>query len=57
MFKIFKKNANVTYAIVDRGGYYVIKRYYANGNVKSDRMGSVRANSTLRTAINGRAFG
>ena len=51
-----KKADTVTYSVVERGGYYVVKRTYKNGNVKTDRLGSRRANSTVRTSINGRTF-
>ena len=51
-----KKADTVTYTIVNRGGYEVIKRTYTNGNVKTDRVGSRRAGSTMRTATNGRYF-
>ena len=54
-FKIIKADA-VAYKIVARNGYYVVQRTYKNGNVKTDRLGSVRGNSTLRTATNGRTF-
>ena len=53
----FRNTATVTYSVVERGGYYVVKRTYTNGNVKTDRLGSRRADSTVRTAVNGRAFG
>ena len=52
----FKKKDTVTYSVVERGGYYVVMRTYKNGNVKTDRLGSRRANSTVRTSINGRTF-
>lgn len=52
----FKKKDTVSYSVVERGGYYVVKRTYKNGNVKTDRLGSRRANSTVRTSINGRTF-
>ena len=57
MFGMFKKNANVTFSVVDRGGYWVVRRTYKNGNVKTDRLGAKRANSSVRSAINGPTFG
>ena len=51
-----KKTDTVTYSVVERGGYWVVKRTYKNGNVKTDRLGARRANSTIRTAVNGRTF-
>lgn len=55
--KLFGKSDPVKYEIVDRGGYHVVRRIYPNGNVKSDRLATGRARSTLRTAVHGRAFG
>ena len=54
---LFGRKPAVSYDIVCRGSYYVVRRTYANGNVKTDRLGSGRASSTLRTAVNGRFFG
>lgn len=52
-----KKTDTVKYDIVDRGAYKVIRRTYANGNTKTDRLGMRRAGSTFRTAVHGRYFG
>ena len=55
--KLFRKSDSVKYTVIDRGGYHVIRRTYPNGVTKSDRISTGRARSTMRTAINGRAFG
>ena len=52
---LFRSDA-VSYEIVNRGDYHVIRRTYPNGVVKSDRITTSRARSTLRTAVHGRTF-
>ena len=52
---LFRSDA-VSYEIVNRGDYYVIRRTYPNGNIRTDRISTARARSTMRTAVNGRTF-